>query len=273
MMLLYAGKSLIGLQAGCIVDEGKTLVWRAARVAHNLEGQGLQRKLAVKLGEHVQAKFPEVSRLRTATHLEIQRKSRNSFEKILERDELSFFVEEKSARKFDRLNFRTSLRTEDEFQVQSCTKEYFANNILSSSVITELCPNNIFVFDWCPYEPLRSNVDLILKEDHNTHFFADENSVEACPKSFSYGVHAKTVETVKWEASVYSHDPAIFQAHLLHQFKRACEIIDSKFTFFSVQDGPMTGYAREILGEMLQLKEANLLKGTTMKVFQRPFTR
>ena len=273
MMLLYAGKSLIGLQAGCIVDEGKTLVWRAARVAHNLEGQGLQRKLAVKLGEHVQAKFPEVSRIRTATHLEPQRKSRNSFEKIFERDELSFFVEEKSARKFDRLNFRTSLRTEDEFQVQSCTKEYFAKIMLSSSVITELCPNNILVFDWCPYEPLRSNVDLILKEDHNTHFFADENSVESCPKSFSYGVHAKTVETVKWEASVYSHDPAIFQAHLLHQFKRACEIIDSKFTFFSVQDRAMTGYARKILGEMLQLKEANLLKGTTMKVFERPFTR
>ena len=35
----------------------------------------------------------------------------------------------------------------------------------------------------------------------------------------------------------------------------------------------MTGYAREILGEMLQLKEANILKGTTMKVFERPFTR
>ena len=182
-------------------------------------------------------------------------------------------MEEKSARKFDRLNFRTSLRTEDEFQVQSCTKEYFANIILSSSVITELCPNNILVFDWCPYEPLRSNVDLILKEDHNTHFFADENSVEASPKSFSYGVHAKTVEAEKWEASIYSDDPAIFQAHLLHQFKRACEIIDSKFTFFSVQDRAMTGYAREILGEMLQLKEANLLKGTTMKVFERPFTR
>ena len=273
MMLLYAGKRLIGLQAGCIVDEGKTLVWRAARVAHNLEGQGLQRKLAVELGKHVQANFPEVSRIRTASHLEPQRKSRNSFQKILERDELSFFVEEKSARKFDRLNFRTSLRTEDEFQVQSCTKEYFANIILSSSVITELCPNNILVFDWCPYEPLRSNVDLILKEDHNTQFFADENSVEASPKSFSYGVHATTVEAEKWEASVYSDDPAIFQAHLLHQFKRACEIIDGKFTFFSVQDRAMTGYARKILGEMLQLKEANLLKGTTMKVLERPFTR
>ena len=272
MMLLYAGKNLIGLQAGCIVDEGKTLVWRAGRVAHNLEGQGLQRKLAVELGEQVQANFPQVSRIRTASHLEFQRKSWNSFQKILERDELSFLVEERPARKFDRLNSRTSLRTEDEFQVQSCTKEYFANNILSSSVITELCPNNILVFDWCPYEPLRSNVDLILKEHHNTHFFAEKNSVEASPKSFSYGVHAKTVETEKWEASGYSNDPTIFQAHLLHQFKRACEIIDSKFTFFSVQDRAMTGYARKILGEMLQLKEANLLKGTTMKVFERPFT-
>ena len=35
MMLLYAGKNLTGLQAGCIVDEGKTLVWRAVRVARN----------------------------------------------------------------------------------------------------------------------------------------------------------------------------------------------------------------------------------------------
>ena len=42
MMLLNVGKKLIGLQAGCIVDEGKTLVWHAGRVAHNLEGQGLQ---------------------------------------------------------------------------------------------------------------------------------------------------------------------------------------------------------------------------------------
>ena len=91
MMLLYAGKSLIGLQAGCIVDEGKTLVWRAGRVAHNLEGQGLQRKLAVELGEHIQANFPQVFRIRTASHLELQGKSKNSFQKILERDELSFY--------------------------------------------------------------------------------------------------------------------------------------------------------------------------------------
>ena len=42
---------------------------------------------------------------------------------------MPFFVEEKRAKKFDRLNFRTSLRREDEFHVHSCTKEYFANVI------------------------------------------------------------------------------------------------------------------------------------------------
>lgn len=98
MMLLYAGKNLIGLQAGCIIDEGKTLVWRAGRVAHNLEDHGLQRKLAVEVGEHVKANFPQVSRIQTASHLELQRKSRNSPQKILERDELSFFEEEKHRR-------------------------------------------------------------------------------------------------------------------------------------------------------------------------------
>ena len=84
--------------------------------------------------------------------------------------------------------------------------------------------------------------------------------------NFSYGVHAKTVDTGKWDASIYS-DPATFQAHLGHHFKCTCEIIEGKFTFFSVQDRTMTQYVRRILREMLQLKEANLLKGTTMKVF------
>ena len=46
MMLLYASNKLIGLQAGCIVDGEETPAWHAARVAHNHEGQGLQRKIA-----------------------------------------------------------------------------------------------------------------------------------------------------------------------------------------------------------------------------------
>ena len=46
MMLLHASNKLIALQAGCIVDGEETPAWRASRVAHNHEGQGLQRKIA-----------------------------------------------------------------------------------------------------------------------------------------------------------------------------------------------------------------------------------
>ena len=96
--------------------------------------------------------FPiKFSRIRMASLLERKSKSGNTFQELLERDEMTFFVEEKPARKFDGLNCRTSLRREDdEFPVHSCTKEYFANVVLSSSVISILSQNNTLVFDWCP---------------------------------------------------------------------------------------------------------------------------
>ena len=75
----------------------------------------------------------------------------------------------------------------------------------------------------------------------------------------------------KWEATVYTDHPAVFEAHLLHQFKLARDIIEGKFTFFSVQDRIMTPFARRVLGEILQVKEANFLNGATMQVFERPF--
>ena len=98
-------------------------------------------------------------------------------------------------------------------------------------------------------------------------------SIKGSLRSFSYGVHTQTVKATKWEATVYTDDPAVFEAHLLHQFKLAREIIEGKFTFFSVQDRIMTPFARRVLGEMLLLKEANFLKDETMRVYERPFNR
>ena len=141
-----------------------------------------------------------------------------------------------------------------------------------SSVKEKMIPNNnVLVFDWCPYEPLPSNVDLIPGEKHHLHFFVDKCSSSGGPISFSYGIHTQTVMAEKWEATVYTDDPAVFEAHLLHQFKLARDIIEGKFTFFSVQDRIMTPFARRVLWKILQLKEANFLNGATMKVFERLF--
>ena len=201
------------------------------------------------------------------------------FKKVLERDELSYFVEEKSKENFDRRDIypwevpcADSAATK-ELKIESCTQEYFSDVILSSAETQKLFPNNILVFDWCPYEPLGSNIELIPGKKYRLYFFVGKCFIKGCPKSFSYGVHTQTVKATKWEATVYTDDPAVFEAHLLYQFKLAREIIEGKFTFFSVQDRIMTPFARRVLGEILQLKEANFLNDETMKVYERPFNR
>ena len=261
------------MQAALLTKE-KTFVRRFDRVIPSLRGQGLQRKIADALDEHVRTNFPNVSRERGTSFLDLSKVIRRKTpHQILERDELSFFVQEKPTGNLDRYcNFRRVLGKEKESDIESCTKEYFCNVILSSSVKEKIIPNNnVLVFDWCPYEPLPSNVDLIPGEKHHLHFFVDKCSSSGGPISFSYGIHTQTVMAEKWEATVYTDDPAVFEAHLLHQFKLARDIIEGKFTFFSVQDRIMTPFARRVLREILQLKEANFLNGATMKVFERPF--
>ena len=148
----------------------------------------------------------------------------------MEQDVISFYVEERP--------FRTGKLVDavNKVEIETCTKEYFTNVILSPrSVIKKLFPNNILLFDWCPFEPVRSNVDLIVREN-DLHLFVEKDSVETWPRSLSHGVYAQRVNTKIWQAIFYTVDPVIFEARLLHQFKRACEVIEGKFTFFTVQN-------------------------------------
>lgn len=137
IMLLYAGRNLIGLEAaGCIVDSGKTLVRRGGRIAPNLRGQGLLRTIVHAWHEYVRANLPKISRERMATFPEIKTESVNPFKKILERDELSFFVEESPRGNFNRRDIYLNevlSPVENELKIESCTQEYFSNVILSAA--------------------------------------------------------------------------------------------------------------------------------------------
>ena len=93
IMLLFAGRSLIGLSASCIVDEGKTFVRRFDRITPSLRGQGLQRKIFDALHEHVQTNFPNVSRERFTSFLDLTKviTGRTAYQ-ILERDQSCRFL-------------------------------------------------------------------------------------------------------------------------------------------------------------------------------------
>ena len=52
---------------------------------------------------------------------------------------------------------------------------------------------------WCPFEPLRSNIELIPEKKSSPLLFRREIYVKGGPRSFSYGVHTQTAK--KWEAT------------------------------------------------------------------------
>lgn len=72
---------------------------------------------------------------------------------------------------------------------------------------------------------------------------------------------------------MYTEDPVLYKAHLLHQFKCACEVISGDFIFVSFQDRSFTKLTRKAMEEQLQLKECDSdYINKTMKLYERDFT-
>ena len=118
--------------------------------------------------------------------------------------------------------------------IKPCSRKYISDVILLSTEKAQLFPEDIIVFNWVPFEPLRSNIDHIL-EDCNEPF-AEDCADDSVPRSISFGTHLPTVKFSDWRTAIYSDDPTLFEAHLLHQLNRACEFIKSDFVFVCFHD-------------------------------------
>ncbi|XP_078345284.1 histidine N-acetyltransferase-like [Oculina patagonica] len=250
IMLTHLGEKLVGLGACYIVDDEKTFVLRAGRVMPELHGRGIVRELSHVLEDHVREKFPKVSRqwlTTTSSHFFFF----NQWRQVLEQDILFYDIAEQP--------FRAGIpSTGKEATIESCSKECFSKIILFNPATEKLLPSNVLIIDWCPYEPLRSNIDYILRE-HDVHFFVEKRPVGADPVSFSHGVHGRRTSTgVEWLATIYTDDPDLFEAHLLHQYKHASEVIKGKFIIVvSLQRKSEAGCARRVLGGILKLRETS----------------
>ena len=60
----------------------------------------------------------------------------------------------------------------------------------------------------------------------------------------------------------------LYEAHLLHQFKRACEVIGSHFIFESFQDKSLTKHGKRALQERLQLELDEEMSKMSMKLYE-----
>ena len=242
VLLAYSGDKLIGLQACFVVDEGRTLIRRAERILAELRGQGLARQLREFARKYTREHYPNVQRERFTTSHDARSVDQT---KLLEYDILSYHVERKFSSETEKS--KTNL-----VEIKICSEEYFADVVLSDPVRALLFPDNIIIVNWCPFEPLRSNIDQILQESNE--MFVEKCPDHVLPKSLSFGTFTRCVKFVNWITAVYTKDPVLFQAHLLHQLKRACEVIKGDLIFLSFQDKSLTPLARKVMEEKLQLK-------------------
>ena len=262
VLLAFSDDKLVGLTACFVIDEGRTFIRRAERILAERRGQGLVRQLREFATQYAREHYPSLQRKRFTTIVDLA--SSVDQTKLLEIGILSYNIEKK-------LSCQATISTTNAVEIEMCSKEYFSNVILSSPVREQLFPDNVIVVNWCPFEPLRSNIDYMLQE--NDEMFVDKCGDNASPRSFSFGAFSPREKFQLWQVSVYTKDPVLFEAHLVHQFKRACEAINGDFIFVSFQDKSLTQTVRKVMEEQLQLKEhASYMKLETMKLFERNVT-
>ena len=254
--LLNSGDKLVGLVACFVVDEGRTCIRRGGRILAELRRQGLLRQLREFARKYVNENYPSVQRERFTNNRTLDQT------KLLEYDILSHHVDKK-------FYHEAEISEINSVEAEMCSREYFGEVILCDPVRDLLVPDNTIVINWCPFEPLRSNIDYMLQE--SDEFFVEKCADDALPRSFSSGTFSPRVKFLEWHATFYTKDHVLFEAHLLRQLKRACEVINGDLLFLSFQDKSLTLSARKVMEENLQLKEDDWPSEKTINLYERGF--
>ena len=265
VMVAVVGEKLVGLRAGFIVDDGKTCIRRAGRVLPEYRGRGVSKKLSQVLDEYVRHNFPSVIRVRFVTRYnDFSENSLAKLKTIRQFEVLSYDIghEEAPCAKEKSQEIST-------VGIARCTKEYISDIIFSSPAGQQLVPDSILLYDRLPLELRSSNFEKLLQEFENLEFYTEKCCANSFPKSFSFGCVIPRVDYIHLTTYIYTSDISSYQAHLLHQFKHACEAIEGRFIFVSsAQSERLTSHGRMLLEDKLQLKKSDNLQEIKLYIFE-----
>ncbi|XP_022809150.1 histidine N-acetyltransferase-like [Stylophora pistillata] len=241
VMLAHTSGKLIGLVQCSVVDDGRTAVRRAARISPEFRGQGVYKRLSEAMNEFVRRHYPAVQReMFTSTMCHFPARE------ITEMRSIRTSAVNKSLFALD------SLKVNFSDQVEPCMKEYLCDVIFTSPFARRLFPYNSIILDWIPMEPLRSNIDHFQHEiGHEFYFAVDKCGGDAIPRSVSFGVLSPRVGCPVWSVTIYTSDPTLYEAHVMHQLQHAFEVADGDFFISFIQDKSLSKEGRRLVRECL----------------------
>ena len=242
IMLAYYEDKVVALLTCSVVDDGRTAIPRGAQTLPEFRGRGIFKRLAKEMTDFMRRQYPRVCKIRFTSYDQIP-----SMTKLVELDILSSYAKQNNLPSY---HLST---TSDPIEIEACTKEYLCDVIFCNSEAQKLFPHNVLVLDFFPIEPLRSNIDF-MQQERDLYFAIEKCTDGSFPRSVSFGTLSPAVKTVYWNVTVYTSDPVLYEAHILHQFKRACETIKGDFIFASYHDKSLTNQGRILLVERLHLE-------------------
>ena len=249
VMLAFSGEKLVSLVVCSVVDEGMTVVYRAARTLPEFRDRGILTQLGEAMHAFLQKKHPSVHRRRCIRVKDRDPGANYKWKTLARREVLSCCVKKATLRS-------QQIATINSAEIKSCSEGYLCDILFSPRVAQKLFPDNVIHLDLgLVIEPVRSNLDYLIQENGDSVYFAVEKLPDdALPRSVSFGMLSQRVKFVRWAASIYSSDPVLYQAHLVHQFKRACEVIEGNFMFQSYHDLAFANCGKIVLKELLETK-------------------
>ena len=261
VILAHCGVRLVGLEAYFVVDDGRTLINRAGRVHPDYRGQGIFKQVGEHSIKHAKEHYPNLQRKRFTSIGDTEIPDpRKLFELHVE----AYHVGKEFCDKLKATVLTNSM------EIKTCAPDYFAN-IIESLPARLFTKNSIFLSNRCPFERLRSNVNHISRE--STELYVEKCDEDVIPNSLSVGTLSPKVKYIEWVAEVYADSPDLFQAHIVHQLKRACELINDDFIFtITMQDESLSSLVRIIMKDQLKFKTAVFFHNKTLKAYETDIT-
>ena len=214
---------------------------QAARISPESRGQGVYKRLSKAMNEFVRRHYPAVQREMFASTA-CQFPAREITEMGIIRTSAvnkSLFALE-------------SLKVNFSDQIKLCRKDYLCDVIFSSFVVRKLLPYNSIILDWIPMEPLRSNIDHFKQElGHDFYFAGEKCGEDAIPRSVRVGALLPRVGCTVWTVTIYTSDPSLYEAHIMHELQHAFEVADGDFFICFIQDKSFSKQGRRLLRECL----------------------
>ncbi|XP_064409572.1 histidine N-acetyltransferase-like [Latimeria chalumnae] len=163
VLLGKRGGKVVALQSAFIIDDGKTAVLEGLRVAPWERGKGIAKAIHRSCRDFLKTHYPGVKReRRTALGAALGHKAISDLSLLCTRVILYLRFKTEDIQKITEELMMKLIQSEEYYQPVTLQADQVRRIYLDSKVINSLLPEKTIIQDWQPFQPLKTNLNILL---------------------------------------------------------------------------------------------------------------